>query len=95
MNEIYLAGSSGYIGNIAYKNLSKIFNVIPLTRSSSLEEFYSEILDKESNQILIYAAGNKNIKDCEGNFNTPLMACKVIIHLMTSNQQIQITENQK
>jgi|TARA_B110000263_G_scaffold219444_1_gene206677 dTDP-4-dehydrorhamnose reductase len=74
MNEIYLAGSSGYIGNIAYKNLSKIFNVIPLTRSSSLEEFYSEILDKESNQILIYAAGNKNIKDCEGNFNIGLEA---------------------
>jgi dTDP-4-dehydrorhamnose reductase len=73
MQSIYLAGKSGFIGTIVHENLSKIFNVISLSRDQShFKESRKKTTGDSSSQILIYAAGNKNIQNCEDSFNAAI-----------------------
>ena len=74
MKSLYLAGKTGFIGNLIFNNLKNNLNIIPIFRNKS---FQTEIRDgalKNLNPILIYAAGNKDIKLCEKNFDIALEA---------------------
>lgn len=74
MKSLYLAGKTGFIGNLIFNNLKNNLNIIPIFRNKS---FQTEIRDgalKNLNPMLIYAAGNKDIKLCEKNFDIALEA---------------------
>lgn len=75
MQSIYLAGKSGFIGSLVNENLSKIYNIVPLPRDlSTLKDSLNQAAFDGVPQILIYAAGNKDIQNCEENFSAAIKA---------------------
>ena len=74
---VLITGSSGYLGSSIYKILKTNFNIIRVTQTSVGKNSYScdlsnitevmELSKKIAPEIIIHAAGLKNIQLCEDN----------------------------
>jgi dTDP-4-dehydrorhamnose reductase len=73
---IIITGANGFIGGLLFQKLKKIYNVVGLTRESN-ESFLKcdinnidellEVNKKVRPDVVIHAAGTKDIKFCENN----------------------------
>tara|TARA_B100000886_G_scaffold334419_1_gene289916 strand:+ start:497 stop:1336 length:840 start_codon:yes stop_codon:yes gene_type:complete len=72
MHQIFLTGASGYIGNLIYQNLSNLYSIKAIDRNN--KEINAEALAENISPVIIYAAGNKDIKTCESNIEVALDA---------------------
>ena len=72
MHQIFLTGASGYIGNLIYQNLSNLYAIKVINRKD--KEINEKTLEVNLSPVIIYAAGNKDIKKCESNFELALDA---------------------
>ncbi len=72
MHQIFLTGASGYIGNLIYQNLSNLYAIKVINRKD--KEINEKTLEANLSPVIIYAAGNKDIKKCESNFELALDA---------------------
>ena len=72
MHHIFLTGTTGYIGNLIYRNLSNLYSIHSIDRKSG--EIQGDSLPKKNSPVIIYAAGNKDIKKCESDLEVALEA---------------------